>query len=84
LYSHKEEGWELSIDEMMDLVKAYDGKPITEVHIVGGVHPKMDIHFFAELMKKSKRTDRIYISKVSLQWNWIICSEKPNSAERKA
>lgn len=54
LYSKKEEGWELSLDEMMDLVMAYDGKPITEVHIVGGVHPKMDINFFAELMKQIK------------------------------
>lgn len=54
LYSKREEGWELSIDEMLDKVKAYDGQPITEVHIVGGVHPKMDIHFFAELLKKIK------------------------------
>ena len=35
LYAHKEEGWELSIDQMLDIVKSYDGKPITEVHIVG-------------------------------------------------
>jgi len=54
LYSKREEGWELSIDEMMDKVKAYDGQPITEVHIVGGVHPKMDIHYFAELLRKIK------------------------------
>jgi aminodeoxyfutalosine synthase len=39
---------------MMDKVKEYDGKPITEVHIVGGVHPKMDIHYFAELLQKIK------------------------------
>ena len=52
--AHKEEGWELSIDEMVDKVKAYDGKPITEVHVVGGVHPKMDIYFFEELLKKIK------------------------------
>lgn len=54
LYSKREEGWELSVDEMLDKVKAYDGKPITEVHVVGGVHPKMDIYFFEELMKKIK------------------------------
>lgn len=54
LYSKREEGWELSIDEMLDKVKAYDGQPITEVHIVGGVHPKMDIHFFAALLSKIK------------------------------
>ena len=54
LYNNREEGWELSIDQMMDKVKEYDGKPITEVHIVGGVHPKMDIHYFAELLQKIK------------------------------
>ena len=54
LYAHREEGWELSMDQMMDLVKNYDGKPITEVHIVGGVHPKMNLDFFAELMKRIK------------------------------
>jgi aminodeoxyfutalosine synthase len=54
LYSKREEGWELSIDEMVEKVKSYDNKPITEVHIVGGVHPKMDIYFFEELLKKIK------------------------------
>lgn len=54
LYAHKEEGWELSISQMMDRVKKYDGKPVTEVHIVGGVHPKMNLYFFAELLQKIK------------------------------
>ncbi len=54
LYAHKEEGWELSIDQMVDIVKSYDGKPITEVHIVGGVHPKMDMAYFIELIQKIK------------------------------
>lgn len=51
LYAHREEGWELKIDDMLDIVKKYDGQPVTEVHIVGGVHPKMDINFFAELIR---------------------------------
>ncbi|MFM7223271.1 MAG: aminofutalosine synthase MqnE [Bacteroidota bacterium] len=54
LYSKREEGWELSIDQMMEKVRSYDNTPITEVHIVGGVHPKMDIHFFAELIAQIK------------------------------
>jgi len=54
LYAHREEGWELSIEQMMHMVKAYDGKPITEVHIVGGVHPKMDMEFFKELLRSIK------------------------------
>ena len=54
LYAHREEGWELTIDQMMDIVKKYDGKPETEVHIVGGVHPKMNLYYFAELLQKIK------------------------------
>lgn len=54
LYAHREEGWELSADQMLDIVKSYDGKPVTEVHIVGGVHPKMNLYFFIDLLKKIK------------------------------
>jgi aminodeoxyfutalosine synthase len=39
---------------MLDIVKSYDGKPVTEVHIVGGVHPKLTMAFFADLLKKIK------------------------------
>ena len=54
LYAHKEEGWELTIDQMMDIVRSYDGKPVTEVHIVGGVHPKLTLAFFLDLMRAIK------------------------------
>ncbi len=54
LYAHKEEGWELSIDQMMHIVQSYDNQPVTEVHIVGGVHPKLNLPFFLELLKKIK------------------------------
>ena len=54
LYTHREEGWELSIEQMLDIVRKYDGKPITEVHIVGGVHPKMNLGYFSELLKQIK------------------------------
>jgi len=54
LYKNREEGWELSGEQMLNIVKSYDGKPVTEVHIVGGVHPKLDLHFFAGLLKKIK------------------------------
>jgi len=53
-YAHREEGWELSIEQMMHIVKSYDGKPVTEVHIVGGVHPKMNMEFFLELLRSVK------------------------------
>lgn len=46
--------WEMSIDQMFDIVKKYDGQAVTEVHIVGGVHPKMGLDFFGALLKKIK------------------------------
>jgi aminodeoxyfutalosine synthase len=55
LYAHRDEGWELSMQQMLDIVKSYDDKPITEVHIVGGVHPKMNLDFFCELLQKIKQ-----------------------------
>ena len=54
VYAHRDEGWELTMQQMLDIVKSYDGKPVTEVHIVGGVHPKMNLEFFGELLRKIK------------------------------
>ena len=54
LYANREEGWELSIEQMMHIVKSYDNKPVTEVHIVGGVHPKLNLPFFLELLQQIK------------------------------
>src|SRR6185437_1141543 len=54
LYAHRDEGWELSHRQMLDIVRSYDGKPVTEVHIVGGVHPKMNLEFFIELLQQIK------------------------------
>ncbi|SFD81618.1 aminodeoxyfutalosine synthase [Chitinophaga sp. CF118] len=55
LYKNREDGWELSIEEMLDIVKKYDNQPVTEVHIVGGVHPKMNMDYFCELIEKIKK-----------------------------
>ncbi len=51
-YKHRDDGWELSLEQMLDIVKKYDGQPVTEVHIVGGVHPKMNLEFFCELLSR--------------------------------
>jgi aminodeoxyfutalosine synthase len=49
------ESWEYSIDQMLDIVKRFDNKPVTEVHIVGGVHPSHDLHYYGELLMKIKK-----------------------------
>ena len=54
LLSKKTEAWEYTIDEMVEILQKYEGKEITEVHLVGGVHPKMGLHYFIDLIKKIK------------------------------
>ena len=46
--------WAYSMDEMLDIVRKYDGQPVTEVHIVGGVLPQYDLSFYSEFFKKIK------------------------------
>jgi len=49
------ESWEYSIDQMLDIVKSFDNKDVTEVHIVGGVHPEHDLHYYGALLNKIKQ-----------------------------
>lgn len=46
--------WAYSMEEMMEIVRRYDDKPVTEVHIVGGVLPQYDLLFYMELFQKIK------------------------------
>jgi aminodeoxyfutalosine synthase len=54
LMKKREEGWEYTHDEMMDIIKSFDDKPVTEVHIVGGVLPQYDTKFYSNLFKAIK------------------------------
>lgn len=54
LLKQADEGWVLSKEEMLDIIKSYENKPVTEVHIVGGVHPKLTLEFFCDLFKSIK------------------------------
>jgi aminodeoxyfutalosine synthase len=55
LIKKREEGWEYSKEEMMDIVKSYDDQPVTEVHIVGGVLPQYDLAFYTDLFRSIKK-----------------------------
>jgi aminodeoxyfutalosine synthase len=50
----REEGWELTMDQVLDQVKKFDNQPVTEVHIVGGVMPQYDFDFYTELYRRIK------------------------------
>ncbi|MCB0835930.1 MAG: aminofutalosine synthase MqnE [Bacteroidetes bacterium] len=50
----REDGWELTLEEMLDAVKKYDNQPVTEVHIVGGVLPQYNYQFYQDLFRRIK------------------------------
>jgi len=50
----KEEGWESTVEEMMEKLRAYDGEPVTEVHLTGGVVPKQNLDFYASFFRAAK------------------------------
>jgi len=54
LIKQRTDGWELTMDQMMDIVRKYDDQPVTEIHIVGGVMPQYDVKFYSELFRKIK------------------------------
>ena len=54
LIKKRSEGWEYTLEDMLEMVKAYDGQPVTEVHIVGGVLPQYDTQFYTSLFRAIK------------------------------
>jgi aminodeoxyfutalosine synthase len=54
LIKQREEGWEMSVDEMLNVVRKYDNEPVTEVHITGGVVPKQNLDFYADFFRRTK------------------------------
>lgn len=54
MIKQREEGWEVEVDGMIDILKKYDGEPVTEVHITGGVVPKQNLDFYADFFRRAK------------------------------
>ncbi len=50
----RSEGWEYTMEDIMEIIRSYDEKPVTEVHIVGGVLPQYDVKFYSELFSAIK------------------------------
>ncbi len=48
------DAWDLSMEQMCEIARSYQGKGITEVHVVGGVHPEHEFDFYEELIANVK------------------------------
>ena len=83
LIKKREEGWEYTHDEMMDMIKKYDDQPVTEVHIVGGVLPQYDVEFYANLFKaiKAHRPDLHVKALTPVEYHYIFKKAKVSYEE---
>ncbi|MBC6994293.1 aminofutalosine synthase MqnE [Neolewinella lacunae] len=82
----REDGWEYSLEEIMDIVKKYDDQPVTEVHIVGGVLPQYDVPFYAELFRRIRahRPDLHVKALTPVEYHYIFKKAKISYEEGMA
>jgi aminodeoxyfutalosine synthase len=78
LIKERSQGWEYTMDEMLDIVKKYDNEPVTEVHIVGGVLPQYDVEFYSTLFTKIKqhRSDLHVKALTPVEYHYIFKKAK--------
>ncbi len=78
LIKNREDGWEMTLEEMMDIVRKYDGLPVTEVHFTGGVLPQYDVPFYEELFKRIKaHRPELHIKGLTpVEYHYIFKKEK--------
>ncbi len=48
------DAWDHRIEDILEMVKKYEGKDITEIHITGGVHPHYNLLNHCTVIKKIK------------------------------
>lgn len=48
------EAWDMTMEQIEDKARGYVGRGVTEVHIVGGVHPEHDIYYYCDMIRRVK------------------------------
>ncbi len=86
LIKKRSEGWEYSLEDILDIVKKYDGLPVTEVHIVGGVLPQYDLAFYENLFSaiKNHRPDLHIKALTPVEYHYIFKKAKISYEEGMA
>ena len=83
LIKQRSEGWEYTMEDMMNIIKQYDNQPVTEVHIVGGVLPQYDLLFYTEFFRKIKdhRPDLHVKALTPVEYHYIFKKAKVSYEE---
>ena len=83
LIKKRDQGWEFTHDEIMDMIKKYDNEPVTEVHIVGGVLPQYDLAFYQKLFSeiRAHRPDLHIKALTPVEYHYIFKKAKVSYEE---
>jgi len=83
LIKSRDQGWEYTHDEIMEMIKKYDDEPVTEVHIVGGVLPQYDLAFYQKLFReiKAHRPDLHIKALTPVEYHYIFKKGKVSYEE---
>jgi aminodeoxyfutalosine synthase len=86
LIKKRSEGWEYSLEDILEIVKKYDNQPVTEVHIVGGVLPQYDLAFYENLFRaiKDHRPDLHIKALTPVEYHYIFKKAKISYEEGMA
>lgn len=77
------DAWSYSMEDMMNIVRKYDGQPVTEVHIVGGVLPQYDLPFYEQFFRqiRAHRPDLHIKALTPVEYHYIFKKAKVSYEE---
>ncbi len=77
------ESWVMTLDEIKKIAEKYVNSNVTEVHIVGGVHPKWDLDYYGKIIQTVKSIlPAIHVKAFSaIELDFVIRKSKLSYAE---
>jgi aminodeoxyfutalosine synthase len=54
-WRHEDEGWTYTVDQAVEIAARDVDESVSELHIVGGLHPKLLVDYYEELFRALKR-----------------------------
>lgn len=80
---NQEGAWEMNKEAILNEIDRFSDRDITEVHIVGGVHPQRDLEYYADILRsiKEKRPELHIKAFTAVELDFMIRKSKKSFKE---
>lgn len=80
---NQEGAWEMDKESILNEVDRFKDQGLTEIHIVGGVHPQRDLEYYANILKsiKEKRPELHIKAFTAVELDFMISKSKKSFKE---